>query len=291
VNPFHQYDLQEYDLIVILGPTASGKTALAVDLAHTLDAEIISADSRQVYRGMDIGTGKDLDEYQNIPYHVINNKSAGEKYNLADFQKDFWDAYNSIKLKGKQVILCGGTGLYIDAVLHNYTRMQVPENPNLRSKLDVLSDEALQQLSQTYKLQANTDSSTRKRTIRAIEIAEYTQTQELQKSLFPSLNPFVIGLDPPVEIRRENILLRLRKRLRTGLIEEVQELLHSGIPPETLIYYGLEYKFVMQYIQGLMSIHELEEKLGIAIQQYAKRQMTYFRSMERKGLYIHWLHF
>lgn len=283
--------MRGYDLIVILGPTASGKTALAVDLAQVLDAEIISADSRQVYRGMDIGTGKDLEEYQNVPYHLINIMDAGEKYNLADFQRDFWKAYEVIKTKGKRVILCGGTGLYINAVLSNYNRMQVPENPDFRAKLNDLSDEALQELAQTYLFPENTDMSTRKRTIRAIEIAEYTQSQALEESIFPALKPLIIGIDPPLETRRENILIRLHKRLKTGLIEEVQELLQKGVAPETLIYYGLEYKFVMQHIQGAMSITELEEKLGIAIQQYAKRQMTYFRSMERKGLYIHWLHF
>lgn len=283
--------MSTYDLIVILGPTASGKTALAVDLAQFLDAEIISADSRQVYIGMDIGTGKDLDEYQNIPHHLINIREAGEKYNVADFQKDFWQAYNAIRKKNKAVILCGGTGMYIDAVLQNYNHTQVPENQKLRQELEVLDHKTLQALALQNKLPANTDLSTHKRTVRALEIAAYSVENVLKDNTHPTLRPFVIGINPPLETRRENIAQRLRQRLQQGLIEEVNHLLQQGVLMETLLYYGLEYKHVCQYLQESWTLQMLEERLCIAIQQYAKRQMTYFRSMERKGLTIHWLDF
>lgn len=280
-----------YNIIVILGPTASGKTALAVDLAQTLGAEIISADSRQVYIGMDIGTGKDLEEYQNIPYHLINIREAGEKYNVADFQKDFWQAYDAIQQRGKPTILCGGTGMYIDAILQNYSHTQVPENKDLRQKLTSLDLKTLQEIAQQENLSANADLSTHKRALRAIEIAVYKSENGLHNHTYPTLIPFVIGINPPLETRRENIAKRLQQRLQQGLIEEVQYLLSTGVPIDTLIYYGLEYKFISHYLQESWTLPTLEEKLCIAIQQYAKRQMTYFRSMERKGLKIHWIDF
>ncbi|HTF81178.1 MAG TPA: tRNA (adenosine(37)-N6)-dimethylallyltransferase MiaA [Cytophagales bacterium] len=283
--------MEAYDIIVVLGPTASGKTALAVDLAQVLDAEIISADSRQVYKNMNIGTGKDLQEYQGVPYHIIDICAPGTRYDVAQFQRDFWKAYTQIRQSGKKVILCGGTGLYIDAVLHNYQHLQVPENETLRQELQLLSDVSLQQLALGKILPENADLSTRKRTIRAIEVAIYMETHKLRFVARPILRPFVIGLDPPLEIRRTNIIERLDKRLKGGLIEEVKFLLQNGVSSDMLHYYGLEYKFVMQYLDGIYDRSTLQEKLGIAIQQYAKRQMTYFRSMERKGTIIHWINF
>lgn len=286
MNPFDA----PYNIIVVLGPTASGKTALAVDLAQVIDAEIISADSRQVYRKMDIGTGKDLSEYGNIAYHLIDIIDAGQKYNVAEFQIDFANAYNKIKLAGKKVILCGGTGMYIDAVLKQYTNTQVIINETRRQELELLTHEQTLSIAKNLKIPENADLSTHKRTIRAIEIAE-NQGNFKQKLDLPLLKPLVIGLNPDVETRRENIAKRLNHRLNNGLIEEVEHLLSIGVAPETLTYYGLEYKFVMEFLKKSISITELETKLCIAIQQYAKRQMTFFRSMERKGLIINWINF
>lgn len=284
-----------YDLITILGPTASGKTDLAAHLAARLgDAEIISADSRQVYRGMDIGTGKDLADYTvdgvQIPYHLIDILDAGEKYNLFQYQQDFWAAYNDIVARGKTPILCGGTGLYIESVLRSYKMIPVPENTELRERLEGRSLEELTAILQTYKtLHNTTDVDTAKRAIRAIEIQEYYKVKNVQEQDFPQLKSLTIGVGIDREQRRQKISNRLQKRLDEGMVDEIRTLLET-VPAEDLIYYGLEYKFVTLYCIGQLSYEEMFSKLEIAIHQFAKRQMTWFRGMEeRRGIPIHWI--
>lgn len=283
-----------YDIITILGPTASGKTSLAVALANQLDAEIISADSRQVYEGMNIGSGKDLSEYsidnKIIPYHLIDIRKAGEKYNLFEFQEDFQQTYAQLRSKSILPILCGGTGLYIEAVLKAYQLLQVPENKILRAELGNKSLEELRVILSSYRnLHNKSDFDTTKRAIRAIEIAHYTENSDPEKHKFEPLNSLIIGLDLDREIRRQKISKRLISRLNEGLIEEVKSLLDSGIASEDLIYYGLEYKFVTLYLTGQLQYKEMVSQLEIAIHQFAKRQMTWFRGMERRGFTIHWL--
>ena len=241
-------------MITILGPTASGKTLLAADLAHQINGEIISADSRQVYRRMDIGTGKDLEDYQGVPYHLIDIVEPGTKYNLFQYQQDFYDAYRQIVERGVTPILCGGTGLYIEAVLKG------------------------------YKL-----SPSCQRAIRAIEIEEYNLHTPTPKRELPPVDSLVIGVDIDREERRQKITRRLKQRLENGMVEEVKGLLDEGIPAEDLIYYGLEYKFVTEYITGQLTYDEMFKRLEIAIHQFAKRQMTWFRGMERRGFTIHWI--
>lgn len=282
------------DLITILGPTASGKTSLAVALARQLDTEIISADSRQLYRQMDIGTGKDLNEYtideKQIPHHLIDICDAGYKYNLFEYQEDFFKAYHSVKQKGKLPVLCGGTGLYIESVLKGYNLVSVPENPELRARLQDKSLPELEAILSNYKtLHNTTDTDTCKRAIRAIEIEEYCQTQEPQKQAREPLNSLIIGVSIELELRRKKISDRLRTRLREGMIGEVEALLKQGIPAENLIYYGLEYKYITEYITGILSYEQMLSGLEVAIHQFAKRQMTWFRGMERRGFSIHWL--
>lgn len=282
-------------IIVILGPTASGKTRLAAHLAHILQTEIISADSRQVYCDMNIGTGKDYAEYlidgQKIPTHLIDIKQAGERYHIDEFRKDFFVAYEHICAEGKTPILCGGTGLYIDSVLRNFEYTSVPVDSELRGKLLTHTrEELLEMFSQmpttTYKSLA--DTTTVKRLVRAIEINTFLQTNTFVPKIYPTLRPIVLGLDLPVTIRRENIAQRLQQRLQHGLIEEVQQL-RAIISDDQLEYYGLEYKFVTWHLQGKISFIELQQKLTTAIQQFAKRQMTYFRKMERDGLPLYWM--
>ncbi|MCQ2222329.1 MAG: tRNA (adenosine(37)-N6)-dimethylallyltransferase MiaA [Bacteroidaceae bacterium] len=287
--------MMNYDLITILGPTASGKTDLAAHLAARLgDAEIISADSRQVYRGMDIGTGKDLADYTvdgvQIPYHLIDILDAGEKYNLFQYQQDFWAAYNDIVARGKTPILCGGTGLYIESVLRSYKMIPVPENTELRERLEGRSLEELTAILQTYKtLHNTTDVDTAKRAIRAIEIQEYYKVKNVQEQDFPQLKSLTIGVGIDRELRRQKISNRLQKRLDEGMVDEIRTLLET-VPAEDLIYYGLEYKFVTLYCIGQLSYEEMFSKLEIAIHQFAKRQMTWFRGMEeRRGIPIHWI--
>ncbi|PKK38268.1 tRNA (adenosine(37)-N6)-dimethylallyltransferase MiaA [Siphonobacter sp. SORGH_AS_0500] len=284
-------ELQTLQPLVILGPTASGKTRLAVQLAKEFNAEIISVDSRQVYRDMTIGTGKDLSEYENIPYHLIDLVDAGTAYNLAEFQRDFREKFIEIKDRQKRPVLCGGTGLYLEAVLKNHQYTTIPNDFKLRTELDTLTDEELQsRFSRLHSaFHAVADLSTRKRTIRAIEIAEYLQNNALEARPELTLNPLVMGLNPPVEIRRDRITKRLRERLENGMIEEVEALLNRGIPANRLMYYGLEYKFITEYLEGKWTYALLFERLNVAIHQYAKRQMTFFRKMERDGLTIHWL--
>ncbi|MBQ3121555.1 MAG: tRNA (adenosine(37)-N6)-dimethylallyltransferase MiaA [Bacteroidaceae bacterium] len=284
----------QFDLISVVGPTACGKTALAVAIARELGGEIISADSRQVYRGMDIGTGKDIAEYSEggspVPYHLIDIVDAGEKYNLFEFQKDFLYAYNDINARGALPIMCGGSGLYVESVLKGYRLIPVPENSGLRAQLEEKSLEELTEILASYKqLHNTTDVDTKKRAIRAIEIEEhYARTPEKERE-FPMLRSLLIGVDVDREVRRERISCRLRARIDEGMVEEVKQLLESGITPEQLIYYGLEYKFVTLYITGVMSLDDMIKGLETAIHQFAKRQMTWFRGMERRGLKINWI--
>ncbi|MBQ9202078.1 MAG: tRNA (adenosine(37)-N6)-dimethylallyltransferase MiaA [Bacteroidales bacterium] len=303
--PFRDTDIpSDCNLVVVLGPTASGKTHYAVQLASRLDAEIVSADSRQVYRGMDIGTGKDLSEYtmpdgRQIPCHLIDICQAGTKYNVYEYQRDFVKAFNDIRSRGKQVILCGGTGLYIEAVLKAYPLVAVPENPALRKQLASQSLEELTVVLAGYKqrhgdsLHNQTDVDTVKRAIRAIEIEDYYEqhADQLQREAdsYPRLTPYIIGLDVDRETRRRRITARLHQRLEQGMVEEVRGLLDSGIAAEDLIYYGLEYKYLTLYVTGRLSYEQMVAQLETAIHQFAKRQMTWFRGMERRGLTIHWL--
>jgi len=289
-------------LTVVLGPTASGKTKYAVRLAKECGGEILSADSRQVYRGMDIGTGKDLSDYDGIPYHLIDIADAGTKYDICRYQKDFAAAYRDIVSRGATPILCGGSGLYIEAVTRNYSLPDVPSNPELRRELDMKSDdELIAMLASLKRLHNSTDYDTRQRLIRALEIAVY-QSQHPETDVYHSAGGAeieiprfgenevrYIGLSISRERRNELIDKRLDARLKEGLIEEVQRLLDCGIPAEDLIYYGLEYKFVTQHLLGILTREEMREKLAIAIHQFAKRQMTWFRGMERRGIKIEWV--
>lgn len=283
-----------YDLITILGPTASGKTSFACRLAYELNTEIISGDSRQVYRGMDIGTGKDLADYvvdgSKIEYHLIDIKDAGYKYNIYEYQHDFHDTYTNIRRKNKLPILCGGSGLYIESVLKGYNLINVPENKILRAKLEGKSLKELSLMLSVYKdLHNTTDIDTAQRAIRAIEIEEYKKIQNTDYNEFSPLNSLILGVDIERELRRQRITKRLKSRLEEGMIDEVQSLLDQGIQPEDLIYYGLEYKFVTQYLTKELSYKEMFSQLEIAIHQFAKRQMTWFRGMEKRGLYIQWI--
>lgn len=277
-------------MLTILGPTACGKTSLAVALAERIDAEIISADSRQVYRGMDIGTGKDLQDYRNIPYHLIDIVEAGTRYNLYQYQQDFLKAYNNIIGRGRQVILCGGSGLYLESVLRSYRLFDVPANQTLRDSLEGKSLEELTAILSSFKtLHNTTDVDTPQRAIRAIEIETYYQTIPAEQRSFPTLPNMTFGISIPRELRRRRITERLHKRLQQGMLDEVQRLLDSGISPDDLIYYGLEYKFLTLHLIGSLSYDQMVHDLEIAIHQFAKRQMTWFRGMERRGITIHWI--
>lgn len=289
----------KYKMITILGPTASGKTSLAAVLAYHLDAEIISADSRQVYQGMDIGTGKDLADYtvvgKHIPYHLIDICKAGSKYNVYQYQQDFLEVYNKIKEANKLPILCGGSGLYLESILKGYHLSTVPPNEELRNQLNEMSHESLIQMLVEIQEQLNTkmhnstDLDSKQRTIRAIEIGKHMLTEADPKTNFPEIPSLIIGVDIDREERRRKITTRLHQRLEEGMIEEVKQLLNQGIAPEDLIYYGLEYKFVTEHIIGRLSYDEMVRQLEIAIHQFAKRQMTWFRGMERRGIKINWI--
>ena len=283
-------------MITILGPTACGKTAVATQLAARLgNAEIISADSRQVFRGMDIGTGKDLSDYdvagQHIPYHLIDIAEAGTKYSVFEFQRDFLRAYDAIRERGNRPILCGGTGLYIESVLRAYRLVEVPVNPALREALEGKTlAELTAQLSTYKRLHNTTDVDTARRAIRAIEIEVYYKEHHIDETQpFPTIPSLTIGLDIPRDLRRERISNRLRKRLEEGMVEEVQQLLDAGVSPEVLISYGLEYRYLTLYLTKQLTYDEMVRQLEIAIHQFAKRQMTYFRGMERRGVHIHWI--
>ena len=285
---------KSYDLITVLGPTASGKTRFAVQLADRLGAEIISGDSRQVYRRMDLGTGKDLGDYRigdrSVPYHLIDIVEPGTKYNVFEYQRDFLEAYNDIRRRGRKAVLCGGTGLYIESVLRAYRLSPVPQNPELRERLADKSLEELTALLATYKsLHNTTDVDTAQRAIRAIEIEEYYRQTPIDRRPFPKIESLTLGVDVSREVRRERISQRLRKRLDEGMCGEVERLLAEGIKPEDLIYYGLEYKYVTLYVTGQITFDEMAQQLEIAIHQFAKRQMTWFRGMERRGTPILWI--
>jgi len=287
-------------MITILGPTASGKTPLAAALAHHLgNGEIISADSRQVYRRMDIGTGKDLADYvvdgMPVPYHLIDICEPGTKYNLFQYQQDFFDAYQDIRGRGATPILCGGTGLYIEAVLKGYHLSPVLQNPELRAELEGQSLSALTRILTELKRQSGsamhntTDVDSPQRAIRAIEIETYNLQHPVPRRELPPVESVIFGVDIDRELRRQKISRRLRARLDEGMVDEVRQLLDSGIPADDLIYYGLEYKFVTEYLVGRLTYNEMVTRLEIAIHQFAKRQMTWFRGMERRGFTIHWL--
>lgn len=286
-------------MITILGPTASGKTSLAAALAARIDAEIISADSRQVYRGMTIGTGKDLDDYRQgdrvIPYHLIDICEPGTKYNLFQYQQDFHLIYNNIVARGVRPILCGGTGLYIESVLKGYALSPVPQNQALREEL---ADKSLAELTEMLEdlkhrnhsvMHNRTDVDTAQRAIRAIEIETYNLEHPTDNRTLPPIDSVIIGVDINREERRRKITQRLKQRLEEGMVDEIRQLLDRGIAPENLIYYGLEYKFVTEYVIGKTSYEEMFRQLEIAIHQFAKRQMTWFRGMERRGFTIHWI--
>ncbi|TCO88859.1 tRNA dimethylallyltransferase [Bacteroides heparinolyticus] len=286
--------MPHYDLITILGPTASGKTLFAATLAAELHTEIISADSRQVYRSMDLGTGKDLADYivneKQVPYHLIDIANPGYKYNVFEYQRDFLNAYETIRQKGCLPIVCGGTGMYLESVLKGYRLLPVPENQELRNRLAGKSLEELTKILRGYKnLHNTTDVDTAKRAIRAIEIEEFYAHTPIEERPFPALNSLIIGVDIDRELRREKITHRLRQRLAEGMIDEVKQLIEQGIHPEDLIYYGLEYKYLTLYIIGKLNYDEMFHQLEIAIHQFAKRQMTWFRGMERRGFTIHWI--
>lgn len=287
-------DCKKYDLISIIGPTASGKTALAVEVARAMKGEILSADSRQVYRGMDIGTGKDIAEYGSggtrVPYHLIDIVDAGEKYNLFEFQRDFLAAYSDIVSRGALPVMCGGSGLYVESVLKGYRLIPVPENCELRARLEGKSMEELTTILATYKkLHNTTDVDTKKRAIRAIEIEEHYARTPAHEREFPLLNSLIVGVDVDRDVRRERISRRLRARIDEGLVDEVRALLEGGLSPEQLIYYGLEYKYVTLYLIGALGLDDMIKNLETAIHQFAKRQMTWFRGMERRGLKIKWI--
>ena len=282
-------------MITILGPTASGKTPLAVAVARRVGGEIISADSRQVYRRMDIGTGKDLSEYQSTPYHLIDICEPGTKYNLFQYQQDFFDAYQQIRGRGAVPILCGGTGLYIEAVLKGYHLSPVPQNQPLRDQLEGKSLDELTAILQELKQQNGsvmhntTDVDSCQRAIRAIEIETYNREHPMPLRELPAIPSIIIGVSIDREMRREKITRRLKARLDEGMVDEVRRLLDEGIPADDLIYYGLEYKYLTEYIIGRLSYEEMFRLLEIAIHQFAKRQMTWFRGMERRGFNIDWI--
>ena len=282
-------------MITILGPTASGKTPVAARLAAEIGGEIISADSRQVYRRMDIGTGKDLEDYGSVPYHLIDICEPGTKYNLFEYQQDFYDVYQQIQSRGAVPILCGGTGLYIEAVLKGYHLSPVPQNQALRDSLEGKSLDELSQMLADLKAKTGsnmhntTDVDSCQRAIRAIEIETYNLEHPTPRRELPPVDSIIIGIDIDRELRREKITRRLKARLDHGMVEEVRALLDEGIPAEDLIYYGLEYKFLTEYLTGQLSYDEMFQRLEIAIHQFAKRQMTWFRGMERRGFKIHWI--
>lgn len=284
--------MNNYELICILGPTASGKTRYAVETARRIGGEIISADSRQVYRGMDIGTGKDLSEYGEVPYHLIDIADAGTKYNIYQYQKDFEEAFRDIVARGRRPILCGGSGLYIEAATCGYYLPDVPADEALRSELGKLPTEELMARYEALRKPHNkTDYDTRQRLIRALEIAIYEESHPVNRTSFLPKKTKYIGIDVSREERNRRIDARLEARLKEGLVEEVRSLLDSGLSADDLIYYGLEYKFVTLYLTGVLTYEEMVLRLGTAIHQFAKRQMTWFRGMERRGIQIEWITF
>lgn len=283
-----------YNLLVVLGATATGKTSLAVNLAKDLNGEIISADSRQIYRGMDLGTGKDLEEYvvdgTLVPYHLIDIADAGYKYNVFEYQQDFVKVFEQISSRNKLPVICGGTGMYLEAVLSGYKLIAVPKDQEFRDEMEEKSMDELEMILRSYKeVHNNSDLETKKRAIRAIEIERYYVSHPEIEMDYPEMNPLLIGIKFDRESRRQRITQRLKERLKSGMIEEVESLLKSGVSAEDLMYYGLEYKFLTQHVIGQLTYDEMFSGLEIAIHQFAKRQMTWFRKMERSGSNIHWL--
>lgn len=284
----------KYDLILITGPTAVGKTSLAVSIAHRLKGEIISADSRQVYRGMDLGTGKDYGDYLidgvGIPYHLIDIADPGYKYNVFEYQRDFFRIYRSMKERKVFPVVCGGSGLYADSIITGYKMVEVPPDSGLRSMLEKKSmEELIGILSAMKDLHNVTDIDTKKRVIRAIEIEHFSRNSKIRTSQMPRINSLVVGVMLDRDKRRQKIAERLQQRLKSGMVEEVKSLIMSGIDKETLIYYGLEYKYITLYLTGKLSFERMCIDLETAIQQFAKRQMTWFRGMERHGTKINWI--
>ncbi|MGM0496474.1 MAG: tRNA (adenosine(37)-N6)-dimethylallyltransferase MiaA [Bacteroidota bacterium] len=283
------------DIIVVLGPTASSKTAFAAKLAREMNGEVISADSRQVYRKMDIGTGKDYDDYVvdgvSVPYHLIDIYPPGYKYNVYEYQKDFLEAYEDIKSRKKMPVLCGGTGMYIEAVLKGYKLIHVPPDEELRTRLKSKTLEELKEilLSYTDQLHNTTDLTSKKRAIRAVEIAKYYADHPEQDLSYPTIRPLILGIKFDRPTQRKRITRRLESRLENGMIEEVENLMKSGLSKDDLMYYGLEYKYLALYLTGELTYNQMFEKLNTAIHQFAKRQITYFRRMQKNGLDIHWL--
>jgi len=284
----------EYDILVITGPTASGKTSLAAAVADTAGGEIISADSRQVYRGMDLGTGKDYSDYiingKTIPFHLIDIADPGYKYNVFEYQRDFINVYNNLKDRKILPVVCGGSGMYIDSIVTGYKMLEVAPDSGLRKRLETKSMKELTEILGTYRRLHNvTDIDTKKRVIRAIEIEHYNKSRKQKKSLFPELKSLIVGVMIDREERRKRITGRLKQRLEDGMVDEVRKLLDEGISREVLIYYGLEYKYITLFLSGEISYKDMVSELETAIHQFAKRQMTWFRGMERKGTKINWI--
>ncbi len=284
----------DYDLLVVTGPTASGKTSVAVALASRLDGEVISADSRQVYRHMNLGTGKDYNDYisggKKIPYHLIDIAEPGYRYNVFEYQRDFFKVFNDLKLRKKFPVVCGGSGMYLDSIVSGYKMTEVPPDNGLRASLEKKSLRELAEILFTYKKLHNvTDIDTKKRAIRAIEIEHFNTVNQGKQTIFPETRPLIVGILHDRSIRRKRITERLKKRLENGMVEEIKQLLNKGLKPETLIYYGLEYKYITLFITGRLSYNEMINSLETAIHRFAKRQMTWFRGMERRGVKIHWI--
>lgn len=284
----------KFNLLVVTGPTASGKTSLAANLALKLNGEIISSDSRQIYRQMNLGTGKDYNDYlvegKHIPYHLIDIVDPGYKYNVFEYQRDFVKTLDDLRSRDKFPVVCGGSGMYIDSLVSRYKMIEVPPDRDFRKSLENKSLEELTEILSSYKkLHNKTDVDTKKRAIRAIEIERYISTNKKSQYLFPEINPLVVGIMFSRDKRRERISERLIRRLEDGMVDEVRQLLDRGIDPETLIYYGLEYKYITLYLTGKIFYDEMYRSLETAIHQFAKRQMTWFRGMERRGIKIHWI--
>lgn len=289
-----EWTCNNYNLITILGPTAGGKTAVAANLAYRIGGEIISGDSRQVYRKMDLGTGKDIDDYtvngKAIPYHLIDIFEPGYKFNVYEFQSHFVNAFNDVQSRKAMPILCGGSGLYIEAAIRGYRLIEVPENPTLRAELATKSHAELEQmLASMKKLHNHTDTDSRKRLVRAIEIEHHYANTPAKDFEYPDLKNIIFGVKFPRLQQRERITQRLRQRLTEGMIDEVKGILDNGVSPDSLIYYGLEYKWITMHVLGEITYNEMFNGLNTAIHQFAKRQMTWFRRMERNGLTIHWI--
>jgi tRNA dimethylallyltransferase len=285
---------RRYDILVVTGPTASGKTSVAATVAGKLEGEIISADSRQVYRGMNLGTGKDYDDYVidgiRIQCHLTDIADPGYKYNVFEYQRDFIRVLTRLRERDVFPIVCGGSGMYVDSIISGYRLQEVPPDQELRSELENKSMQELVEILSTFKdLHNTTDTDSKKRVIRAIEIGIFTSRQPVEPAAFPELNPLVIGVLPDRDLRRKRITERLLKRIDEGMIEEVKQLIDSGVDTETLVYYGLEYKFITLYLTGRISYNEMVKDLETAIHQFAKRQMTWFRGMEKRGVKINWI--